>query len=140
MFRLFGIAGLAALLALTVSFAKAEADKKKTASIEDIMKKAHDSDEGYIKKVRDDLKEDKPDWKEIQKITKDWAKLAPELGKNKPPKGAVADWKKKAAVYTALVVKVEKAADKKNKGEAQKVLTTMNLTCGACHKAHKKDD
>jgi hypothetical protein len=112
----------AAFVGLTVVGA---ADDKPKYDIETIMEKAHDEDNGILKKVVAGKADDKE--------KKTLLELYTELGKNKPPKGDAKSWKTKTS---ALVVAAKEVADGKEDGIAH---LKKAASCKDCHSIHKKD-
>ena len=135
MYRLFAVAGAFAL-AVAFSAALAEAKKEdKAKSIHDIMETAHGED-GLKDQVSAANKAKK--LADAKKPAEEWAKLAGELGKNKPPLGADESWKKLTTAYEKQV-KALAAAVKDDKPEnVAKALKAINSGCATCHKAHRK--
>lgn len=62
--------------------------------------------------------------------------LYEDLGKNKPPMGELADWKKKT---TTILAAAKKVAAKPDDEDAAKALGAAT-NCKACHDAHKKPE
>lgn len=111
-----------AFVALTVVGA---ADDKPKYDIETIMEKAHDEDNGILKKVV----AGKADAAEKKSLLD----LYTELGKNKPPKGDAKSWKTKTG---ALVTAAKEVVDGKEDGIVHLKKATV---CKDCHTVHKKD-
>jgi hypothetical protein len=127
------VAGLLAL-ALTASVLAADLDIKM------IMKKAH-SPTGLLYNIGKDLKDDEPDWDNIQQETKELADLAGMLGKNKPPLGDKDSWTRLTASYLDMAKALDAAAKKKDLSGSKSVQARManDNTCKSCHKVHRKD-
>jgi hypothetical protein len=121
--KYFVLAGVAvgALAGLGV-FRAADTEVK---DIETIMEKAHKGDPPLFKQVITG-KASKEEQKELLALYID-------LGKNKPPKGSAASWKKR----TDALVDATKAviAEKPDAGKA----LAAAAQCQACHKEHKAD-
>ena len=115
---------LAAGLLTTLTFA-ASADKPKY-SIEEIMKKAHAGRNNLPAKLMSGKITDEEKTKLIEYYE--------ELGKNKPPRGDAADWKKR----TDDLVAAAKAAV--NGGPAEMAKFKKAVNCTACHNLHKAAD
>jgi hypothetical protein len=114
-FLLFAVAALAGVCAY------AAADDVK--DIETIMDKAHKGKPSLYKQVVTG-KADKEQKEELLSLYTD-------LGKNKPPKGTEADWKKRTdAIVTAAKAVVA------DKPDSLKALAAA-VNCKACHEAHK---
>jgi hypothetical protein len=121
------VLGAAALALLVVAGSGAfrAADDKPKYTIEEIMEKAHDKDNGILPRVvaGKGSKDDKQTLVE----------LYTELGKNKPPKGEAKSWKDKTDTLLAAAKSV--AADEKD-GVAK---LKKASTCMDCHKVHRPD-
>jgi hypothetical protein len=139
MYRLFALAGLLALAVIVSGAGAQDKDKKdKPKSIEEIMEKAHAGDDAFRAVVLKAVKAG--DFKQATNPMKAWAALAPHLGSFNPPKGDKASWKKLAKAYGEQVKNLAAAIEKKDQKKAQMLLSTINVSCGKCHKLHKKDD
>ena len=90
-----------------------------------------------LAKLKKALAADSPDWKDIQKTTKNFATLAQDLPKNDPPKGDKEDYKKLADAYCANAKALNEAAKKEDKEKAEAAFKKVSTSCMACHKAHK---
>src|SRR5829696_4182595 len=100
MYRPFAVAGA---FALAVAFSAALAEDKKAdkaKSIHDIMETAHGED-GLKDQISAANKAKKLE--DAKKPAEEWAKLAAELSKNKPPLGEDDSWKKLSATYEKQV-------------------------------------
>jgi hypothetical protein len=110
-----------------------------TPTIKDVMQKLHRGKSSPLAKLKTALKSDSPDWKAIQKTTKEFEKFGAALPKNDPPKGSKAAYTKLADRYYASAKALNEAALKEEKAEAQAALTKISTSCAACHKAHRED-
>jgi hypothetical protein len=131
MLRIF-VAGV--LFCAVISPAWVDDDKP---DISTIMKKVNGKKAGLHRKIGDGLKAGTINWDDVAKETKEYYRLADFLGKNDPPQGDKDSWAKLTKDYAANVKKLNDAALKKDKDSAQKSLTTLDKSCGACHKEHK---
>jgi hypothetical protein len=122
MLRFVGAALALAVCAGGGLFRAAEAEKAKY-SIEEIMEKAHDKDDGLLKKVFSG-KAAKADKEQLLDLYK-------ELAKNTPPKGDEKSWKTKTAALVAGATAVVK--EDKNGLAGLK----MAANCKACHSIHR---
>ena len=130
------LAGFLGLMTVTLTYSANAADDKKDDKLPDIaeiMKKGHAKSDGYIAKIKGAVKAKK--WDDAQMYAKDFAILGEALGKNKPPKGADASWKKLTDKYAANTKLVLKGTEDKNAAAVNKGLGGIN--CAECHKAHK---
>jgi hypothetical protein len=84
-----------------------------------------------------DLKDDEPDWPEIQNSAKELLLLLGALAKNDPPKGSKDSWSKLTRAYVETGKAVQAAVNKKDKRKALARLTDMQQSCLGCHKNHR---
>ena len=95
-------------------------------TISDIMDEAHD---GEANSLRNKVVNGKASADDVKKLLA----LYEDLGKNDPPKGEKAAWKKKT---DAIVVAAKKVAANHEDKTALAALGKATM-CGACHKEHK---
>jgi cytochrome c556 len=107
-------------------------------SIKDIMIKAHKPGKSLLANINGELREDEPDWNDVQKDSKEMVQLGAALGKNTPPKGDQASWDRLTKAYLANVQTLEAAAESKNKSGAQTALKQIQGSCRGCHQAHRE--
>jgi len=137
MYRLFAVAGAFAL-AVAFSAALAEARKEdKAKSIHDIMETAHGED-GLKDQVSAANKAKKLE--DAKKPAEEWAKLAADLSKNKPPLGEADSWKRLSTAYEKQVKALAAAVKDDKPEDVGKALRAINASCVGCHKSHKKKD
>jgi cytochrome c556 len=113
------------------------ADEAKTPTIKEIMKKGHSGDSSLLGQLRAELKDDEPEWTDIQKQTKELVTLGTALGKNDPPRGEADSWKELTKKYLDNAKDLNKAANSKDKKAAKSALAKVQGSCMGCHKAHK---
>src|SRR5436305_5113342 len=94
------VCGAAVVLSIFTAALLAAAQDEKTPTIKDVMK-LHKGANAPLGKLGKALKSESPDWKDIQKTTKDFVVLGASLEKHDPPKGEKASWKKFADGYIA---------------------------------------
>ncbi len=107
-----------------------------TATIEDIMTKGHKKG-GFRDQINIELKKGTPDWTAVQTAASEFKTLAEDLGKNKPPKGSEASWKKACDEYFGYVKELDAATQQKNKSKSVTALGKIGKTCTGCHNAHR---
>jgi hypothetical protein len=107
-------------------------------TIKDIMTKAHKGGKSLLANINGELKEDEPDWNDVQRDTKELLQLGSSLGKNTPPKGDQASWDRLTKAYVATAQSLETAAEGKNKSAAQSALKQIQGSCRGCHQAHRE--
>jgi hypothetical protein len=105
-------------------------------TVKDVMKKAHAGPNSLLANIGKDLKDEDPDWSDIQKETKELVDLVTALGKNDPPKGDKESWQTMTKAYLDKVKALDAAAQKKDKATAQSSHAKLKDSCNACHKAH----
>jgi cytochrome c' len=127
--------GLVAISGFATGFAGS--DDEKTPTIKEVMQKLHKGANSPLAKVKKALAADSPDWKDIQKTTKDFATYGAALPKNDPPKGEKEDFKKQADAYSDNAKALNDAAKKEDKEAAQAAFKKVSTSCTACHKAHR---
>jgi cytochrome c556 len=119
-------------------FLGAGAAEDKVPSIDDIMSKAHKAKTGLRDKVANEAKKASPDWTDIQKNSQEFEKLATLLGKNDPPKGDKASWKKLCDDYVGDVKDLNAAAKKKDKDGLIAANKKIGASCMECHDKHRE--
>jgi hypothetical protein len=132
-----GAAALAVLVGFAVALNPSGAADEKDPPIKEIMQKAHKGDKSLIEIVGKNLKEDKPDWDEVQKDSKELVKLGTSLGKNTPPKGEKDSWEKLTKMYLEDAKELDSAAGKKDKEKAADAHKKIKALCMDCHSSHR---
>ena len=84
-----------------------------------------------------ELRAGTPDWSEIQSQTKEYVKLATELGQAEPPKGDAGSWAKLTKEYAQAAQALDDAVQKQNKAGALAAHGKLTRSCTACHRAHR---
>jgi hypothetical protein len=137
--RLAWVVGILTVLGGTATTWEAvrAAEEAKTPTIKEIMKKGHSGDSSLLSQLRAELKDDEPEWGDIQKQTKELVTLGTALGKNDPPRGDADSWKDLTKKYLGHAKDLDKAAQKKDKKAAKAAFGKVQGSCMACHKAHK---
>ncbi|QVL34762.1 cytochrome c [Telmatocola sphagniphila] len=134
--KIRGLAGLA-LVACVLSFPIAQMSAADYADTETIMKKVNGGKKGLHNQTKQALKASDVNWSDVSKLTKEYAKLAADLPKNKVEKGSKESWEKLAKAYSEEAAKLDKAATDKNLEAATAALGNLGKSCKACHDAHK---
>ncbi len=124
-----------ALIALALVFVAADKDDK-PPTVKEIMQKLH-GPQGLRIKLSRDMRGDNPDWKAIQKDTKEMVKFADALGKSEPPRGEKSSWDKLAEQYISGVKALDTAAEKQDTGALKTAFARSGGSCTKCHNAHK---
>jgi cytochrome c556 len=125
-----------ALLVLGVA-AGLSAGGNENPTIEEIMAKAHKTKTGLRDQIAAELKKDAPDWTDVQKKSREFAALIDALGKNEPPMGEKANWKKLTTTYAKHVRELDAAAGKKDRQSVLSMNTKLGTICKSCHDAHR---
>jgi cytochrome c556 len=107
------------------------------ADIDEIMKKINGG-KGYHRLLKKTLAGSDVDWAKVQEQCKDYARLAADLGKNKPPVGEAASWKKLCDEYTVDAKALDTAAQKKDLEATKIAWGKLDKSCKACHEAHRE--
>jgi hypothetical protein len=129
--RLASVASVLTVLAIAPAFAQ-----EKTPTIKEVMTKLHRGADCLRARLGKALKAEAPAWDEVQQQTKEFAKLAEALAKNKAPQGEKESWERLADEFGKQAKALNEAAEKKSKLEAQAALAKLG-NCATCHKAHK---
>ncbi len=136
--KLAQTAGVLALLAVVaLALSRTGAADNKSPTIKEIMQKAHNGDSSLLGQLRGELRDDVPEWADIQKQTKELVTLASSLGKNNPPRGDKESWQKLTKQYLERAKALDGAAKKKDKKASQVAYAKLRGSCGDCHNAHK---
>jgi cytochrome c556 len=106
-------------------------------TIKDIMTKAHKGGNSLLQTMNKELKEDEPDWNDVQKDSKELVELGAALGKNKPPRGEPDSWEKLTKGYLDTAKSLEASAEKKDKSGAKASLGKLLGSCKGCHQVHR---
>lgn len=135
--KLFGAVLAVAVVALVMG--PAAADEDKVPTIKEVMGKVNKGPKALSGMLGKELKAGDPDWSEIQKHTKEVAKLVAALEKNTPKKGEEDSWKQLTKDYAAKAKELDEAAEKKDKDAAlaaHKKISGMAF-CKSCHSVHR---
>jgi cytochrome c556 len=119
---------------------KASAVDDEPASIEKIMESLHKGRKSPFAILKTALKSASPDWAVIQKESKTYAKYAPDLPKNDPPKGDKESFKRMAKAFADSAKKLEGAAEKEDLAAARSAFHKIGTLCKSCHDAHKEEE
>jgi hypothetical protein len=128
---------LVSTIALLSTSVLLRADDEKTPSIKTVMQKLHKGAKSPLAKLKTGLKQDSPDWKNLQNLTKDFVILGASLAKSDPPKGEAKAYKKLADAYFENSKALDDAAKGRDKPKAEAAFKKVSTSCAACHKAHK---
>ena len=109
----------------------------KLRTVKEIMGKLNKGPNALTPTLKRGLKEDQPDWPQLQAQSKEYATLSAELAKLSPPRGDKTSWDKLTKEYAEAAKSLETATTKKDKDAALAAHAQLNKACSACHKAHK---
>jgi cytochrome c556 len=126
-----------AVLALSAAAVLSQAHKPPTNR--EIMAKLNRGPNALTGSLMRDLRDDEPDWPEVQEQVRDYVKLTAALTKNGPPKGDKASWERLTRAYNADAIALSNAVRKRDRRGAQAVLGRINKSCDACHQVHKEE-
>jgi hypothetical protein len=87
--------------------------------------------------IGNELKGESPPWDTLQPQAKEYAQLTASLSKYDPPKGDKASWTKQADAFAQTAGELEHAADAKDKSAALAAHQKLQMSCKACHDAHR---
>jgi cytochrome c556 len=110
---------------------------EKVVSIEDVMKEAHNGPKSILTQLNKQLRAGDPDWTAIEKNTNRLLVLATSLGKNEPPKGEKASWKKLTNQYLEGAAKLNQEVADHDKAAAIATRAKLGGSCTACHRLHR---
>ena len=126
--KYFMMAVLTMALVAGLGVFQAADDAKPKYDTEEIMKKAHKAPKGKLSLYQQVVK-----GKANEEQKKQLLEYYVELGKNKPEKGELSDWKKR----TDALVHAAKDEVAGKEGAAKTLQKAAD--CKACHNAHKED-
>jgi cytochrome c556 len=106
-------------------------------TIKEIMTRAHKGSKSLLTNMNTELKEDEPDWNDVQKDSKELVELGTSLGKNRPPKGEQTTWERLTKNYVTNAKALEAAAQSKDKSAAKASLGKLQMSCRECHMNHR---
>jgi hypothetical protein len=84
-----------------------------------------------------ELEADPIPWETVQSQTKEYARLAAELGKNGPPKGEKNSWDALTLAWSETANALDKASQAKDADAALDAHGKLAGSCMACHRAHR---
>jgi cytochrome c556 len=132
-----GASVLALLLLAALATSPAGAGDEPTPTIKDVMRKLHKGANSPLARLKKDLGAPAPNWKAVQDTTKDFVILGAALGKNDPPRGEAAGYKKLADAYFTNAKALDDAAKAEDKAAAQAAYRKLSASCKSCHQAHR---
>ena len=120
------------LVGLTAALVAAD-DKELT--IKEFMRKHHAGPKATLARIDAGAKAATPDWDEVQKLAAEYAKAAPSVGKNTPPKNADKKdlWARMTGDLTEAAKGIDTAAKDKDKDGVAKGVRTVRGMCAKCH-------
>lgn len=125
---------LSAFLA-TAGLADAKADKE--PSLKDLMATLNAEKTGLRVEIDKGIKEDKPDWTAVQKMTKQYLDGASALPQKDPPKGEKESWAKLSKEFVVAAKNLDEAANSMDRKMCQEAFTKMMMGCRGCHTQHR---
>jgi len=133
-------ASLAALiLAAGLNAARVDAAADETADVETVMKKLFAGKASPNNTLKAAKKSDSPDWAKVKEASDVFAKYAPDLAKNEPPKGDKDSWTKLAQALADDSKALGAAVDKKDVAGFKAAADKIGVSCKACHDAHRPE-
>jgi hypothetical protein len=76
-------------------------------------------------------------WDSLQSNSKEFSKLAAELGTHEPSKGSKESWKKYTGAFAETVSALDKAVQDKNLDSAKEAHSKIGKSCKSCHDEHR---
>ncbi|WP_165248851.1 cytochrome c [Paludisphaera soli] len=133
-------ASLAALVLIAgLSAARVDAAADEAASIEVVMKKLFAGKNSPNNTLKAAAKAGSPDWAKVKEASDVFAKYAPALAANQPPKGDKASWDKLTKALAEHAESLGTAVDKKDVDGFKAATKSIGGSCKACHEAHQPD-
>jgi cytochrome c556 len=132
--RVAGVVGVFTMLVVALVSAGA-ADK--TPTVKEIMGKLNKGTDCVLQTLRKALKNEEPNWEEVQEQSKKFTELAEALGKNGPPRGEKESWEKLTKLYAEQARALNDAARGKDRTGAKAAHAKLAGSCKTCHDAHK---
>jgi hypothetical protein len=108
-----------------------------TPTVKQIMTKVNKGPKSLHQQIEKALKGD-PNWDDMAKQTKEYAKLCACMARNAPPQGEKDSWAKLTKQYGEDSKALDEAVAKKDKTAVAKAHKKLNESCTACHNAHKE--
>jgi cytochrome c556 len=105
--------------------------------IKQIMGKLAKGPKSLTPVIGNALSQNPPPWETIQGQTKEFSRLASEMGKYNPPKGAKQSWIKLTTAYAKSATELDRAAAAKDKDAAKVAHDQLKNSCNACHQQHR---
>jgi hypothetical protein len=135
--RVLGPLGGMVVLGFSMLGAAGSSDAANPPTVKAIMGKANKGSDSLFYGIRQDLKDDEPDWPEIQKSAKELVRLLNDLGKNDPPQGQKDSWARLARAYLENARALQAAAGKQDRRAANAAVSKIEGSCTGCHKVHR---
>jgi hypothetical protein len=105
--------------------------------IKQMMGKLAKGPKSLTPEIGNALSQNPPPWKTIQGQTKEFSRLASEMGKYNAPKGAKRSWIKLTTAYAESASELDRAAAAKDKDAAKVAHDRLKNSCNACHQQHR---
>lgn len=126
------------ILAAGLSAARVDAADE-AASVEVVMKKLFAGKSSPNNTLKAAAKTDSPDWAKVKEASDVFAKYAPALGENAPPKGDKDSWDKLAHGLAEHAKSLGTAVDKKDVDGLKAVAKGIGGSCKSCHDSHRPE-
>jgi cytochrome c556 len=127
------------MVAVGLAGPHAGAADESTPTIDKIMETLHKGRKSPMATLKGALKSQSPDWATVQKETKEYAKFAAYMPKNKPPKGDEASFQKLAKAFASNAKALDAAAQKEDLAATKAAFGKIGGSCKSCHDAHKEE-
>jgi cytochrome c556 len=119
-------------------------DKPTTPAVPDqssnakqIMRAIGSGPESLTARIERGLQSEQSNWDTLQPQTAEYARLARELGKQEPAKGAKESWAKLTTAFTSSADELDAAAKVKDLTSARSAQKSLGESCTACHREHR---
>jgi hypothetical protein len=105
--------------------------------IKDIMGKLTKGPNSLTPVLGKALRAEPPAWEAIQAQTREFARLAADLGRHEPPKGSKESWAQRTSAYAESATALDRAAQAKDRDAALLAHGRLANSCMACHRDHR---
>jgi cytochrome c556 len=129
--------GCSFIAALVLSVCSANAKPEKDPTLKEIMARLHKGDNAVRPMIDKDLAEDKIDWADVQKLTKEYLDGAKSVATKDPPMGSKDSWQKFTKSYISAADQLNSAAKDKDKDKTLDAHKNLVKGCADCHQAHR---
>ena len=114
----------------------------KELTIKEFMRTHHAGKGATLARIDAGAKAATPDWDAVQKLAADYARAAPQVGKNMPPRNADKkdQWAKITGELAENAKAIDTAAKAKDKAEVARGVKMVRGMCARCHGEFRPKD